>query len=138
MRFRPSMLLLIFALGLGLSGVHVTPASAHPIAGTLIVLNKSDHNAALVDAGTLEVRAKLPTGRGPHEAAVSPDGRFAYVTNYGAYAVFREQSERRMEPGNTITVLDPETSKVKTTFDLGEFSVAESTHERFVCERSNG
>jgi YVTN family beta-propeller protein len=93
-----------------------------PIAGTLIVLNKSDHNAALVDPDTFKVLATLPTGRGPHEAAVSPDGRLAYVTNYGAYAVFRERSEHRMEPGNTITVLDLKDSKVKTTFDLDDYT----------------
>jgi len=91
-------------------------------AGTLIVLNKSDHEAALVDPATLEVIARLPTGKGPHEVATSPDGATAYVTNYGAYAVFRDESERRMEPGNTITVLDLEHKKVKTTFDLGTYT----------------
>ncbi|MFQ5694784.1 MAG: YncE family protein, partial [Terriglobia bacterium] len=58
-------------------------------ADTLVVLNKSDHEAALVDAATYEVRTKLPTGQGPHEAATSPDGRYAYVANYGSFAVFR-------------------------------------------------
>ena len=92
------------------------------VAGTLIVLNKSDHEAALVDPASLEVIARLPTGVGPHEVAISPDGDIAYVTNYGAYAVFREASERRMEPGNTITVLDLKERKVKATFDLGEYT----------------
>lgn len=91
-------------------------------AGQLIVLNKSDHNAALVDPASLEVMATLPTGKGPHEVATSPDGSTAYVTNYGAYAVFREENERRMEPGNTITVLDLEKREVRTTFDLGDYS----------------
>lgn len=90
-------------------------------ADLLIVLNKSDHEAALVDPATLRTVAKLPTGRGPHEVAVSPDGRLAYVSNYGMYAVFRE-GERRDEPGNTITVLDLSARAVKDTFDLGEYT----------------
>jgi YVTN family beta-propeller protein len=92
------------------------------MAGTLIVLNKSDHEAALVDPASLEVIARLPTGVGPHEVATSPDGDIAYVANYGAYAVFREASERRMERGNSITVLDLQERKVKATFDLGKYT----------------
>jgi YVTN family beta-propeller protein len=97
-------------------------------AGTLIVLNKSDHDAALVDPASLEVVARLPTGRGPHEVATSPDGALAYVTNYGAYAIFREASERRMEPGNTITVLDVEKRRVRATHDLGEYTRPHGIH----------
>jgi YVTN family beta-propeller protein len=97
-------------------------ATGTTMAGTLIVLNKSDHDAALVDPASLEVIARLPTGKGPHEVTTSPDGAIAYVTNYGAYAVFREESERRMEPGNTITVLDLAKRKVKATYDLGKYT----------------
>lgn len=90
-------------------------------ADTLLVLNKSDHNAAMVDPETREVVAKLPTGQGPHEAAVSPDGRLAYVTNYGAFRIFQQGERPRMEPGRTITVLDLKARAVEATFDLGEY-----------------
>ena len=90
--------------------------------GLLIVLNKSDHQAALVDPQSYQVVARLPTGRGPHEAAASPDGSIVYVADYGAYAVFRQDGPRDFKPGNTITVLDLEARKVKATFDLGEFT----------------
>ena len=90
-------------------------------ADVLIVLNKSDHEAALVDPATYEVLAKLPTGKGPHEAAASPDGRFAYVSNYGSFAVFREGERPQMQPGSTITVIDLKERKVKATFDLGTY-----------------
>lgn len=80
-------------------------------AGTLIVLNKSDHNAAFVDPATRQVLGKAPTGRYPHEAAVSPDGSRAYVTNYGTGT----------EPGNTVTVLDVRKRAALRTFDLGEY-----------------
>jgi len=88
---------------------------------TLIVLNKSDHEAALVHPETFTVMFRLPTGKGPHEAAVSPDGRTAYVTNYGATGVFREGARQEFVRGTTITVLDLQARAVKATFDLGEY-----------------
>lgn len=90
-------------------------------ADLLIVLNKSDHEAVLVDPATLEPVARLATGRGPHEVAVSPDGKLAYVSNYGMYNVFRE-GERVNEPGHTLSVLDLEQRAVKDTFDLGGYA----------------
>jgi YVTN family beta-propeller protein len=107
----PCALLLVFALG-------GAPAVS---ADLLIVLNKSDHEAVLVDPATLEPVARIPTGRGPHEVAVSRDGRLAYVSNYGMYGVFRE-GQRVNEPGNTISVLDLEARAVKDTLDLGTYA----------------
>lgn len=105
-------------LSLLAAGAMASPAHAGE---TLIVLNKSDHEAALVHPETFTVMHRLPTGKGPHEAAVSPDGRTAYVTNYGSFAVFREGERPRMEPGRSITVLDLKSRTVKATFDLGEY-----------------
>jgi len=90
-------------------------------ADLLIVLNKSDHEAVLVDPRTLKPVARIATGRGPHEVAVSPDGKLAYVSNYGMYNVFRE-GERVNEPGHTISVLDLERRAVKDTFDLAGYA----------------
>ncbi|MBI3663794.1 MAG: beta-propeller fold lactonase family protein [Acidobacteria bacterium] len=106
------MLAAVAAVSVALAGA----ASAQ----TLIVLNKSDHEAALVNPATLEVTAKLPTGKGPHEVAVPADGRYAYVSNYGSYAVFRP-GEQRQAPGDTITVLDLKARKVAATWALGEY-----------------
>lgn len=91
-------------------------------AETLVVLEKSDHAAALLDGATREVVARLPTGKGPHEVAVSADGRTAWVSNYGAYAVFRAGERPRVDPGHTITVLDLAARKVVATWDLGRFT----------------
>jgi YVTN family beta-propeller protein len=77
--------------------------------GTLIVLNKSEATAALVDPASGEVRRTLPTGVGPHEAAVSPDGRIAVVADYGQNV-----------PGSTLTVIDLERAEVVRTIALGE------------------
>ncbi len=91
-------------------------------AQTLVVLNKSDHEAALVAPANYQVVAKLPTGKGPHEVAASPDGRYAYVSNYGLFGVFRQGEQPKREPGNTITVLDLKQRAVKATFDLGSYT----------------
>ena len=64
--------------------------------GTVIVLNKGEASAWLIDAGSGQVVARLETGNGPHEVAVSPDGRRAVVGDYGD----------RGAPGNSLTVID--------------------------------
>src|SRR5262245_1291705 len=87
----------------------------------LVVLNKSDHEALLVDPETLAFITRIPTGQGPHEAAVSPDGRTVFVANYGMTGVFRE-GQRQDHPGNTISVIDLTTRAVRDTFDLGEYT----------------
>jgi YVTN family beta-propeller protein len=88
----------------------VTPLLAGHAGSLLVVLNKSDHEAVLIDPTTFSILAKLPTGTGPHEAAATPDGRFVYVANYGA-----------REPGKTITVIDVLNRSVARTIDLGTF-----------------
>ena len=102
----------VFVLVLG-----AAPAAAD----LLIVLNKSDHQAALVDPADHRVITKLATGQGPHEVAVTPDGRWAFVANYGVSGVFGN-GERRNEPGNTLTVLDLKKRKVARTIQLEGFS----------------
>jgi len=111
------MKLRLCAPALLLAAVTVLTAAAD----VLVVLNKSDHEAALVDPATYEVLTKLPTGKGPHEAATSPDGRYVYVSNYGSFAVFREGERPQMQPGSTITVIDLKERKVKATFELGTY-----------------
>jgi YVTN family beta-propeller protein len=88
-------------------------------ADTVVVVCKSDFQLALVDPATEKVLVKLPTGRGPHEVAVSPDGRTAYVSNFGRYSVYPAGDTAHDKAGDTITVVDLVDRKVKTTFDLG-------------------
>jgi YVTN family beta-propeller protein len=94
------------------------PAAPASSGGTLLVLNKSDHEVAIVDPASRKVVAKLPTGRGPHEVAVSPDGRLAYVANYGAHGLFRPGETPKFEPGASLTVVDLEKRAVRATYDL--------------------
>lgn len=88
-------------------------------ADTVVVVCKSDFQLALVDPATEKVLVRLPTGLGPHEVAVSPDGRTAYVSNFGRYSVYPAGDTAHDKAGNTITVIDLVDRKVKTTFDLG-------------------
>lgn len=49
----------------------------------LIVLNKSEATASLISLADGRTVATMPVGDGPHEIAVSPDGRWAMASNYG-------------------------------------------------------
>lgn len=88
-------------------------------ADTLAVVCKSDFQLVLVDPATQKVLVKLPTGLGPHEVAVSPDGRTAYVSNFGRYSVYPAGDTAHDKAGNSITVIDLVERSVKATFDLG-------------------
>jgi YVTN family beta-propeller protein len=73
----------------------------------LVVLNKGAASASFVDPTNGETLASVGTGEGPHEIAVSPDGRRAVVTNYGAD-----------QPGTTLTLLDLVARTPVGTIDL--------------------
>src|SRR5581483_8708460 len=80
MNVKLTSVLLLFAA----SSFAQTP---HP---ALLVLNKAEATLAIVDPAAMKVIGKVPTGTGPHEVAVSADGKLAFVANYGA-----------QQPGNT-------------------------------------
>jgi DNA-binding beta-propeller fold protein YncE len=79
-------------------------------AATLAVANKAEATLSLIDLDAGEVVATLPTGDGPHEIGMSPDGRFALVTSYGG-----------REAGSTLTLVDVAAARVVRTIELGEF-----------------
>lgn len=98
------------ALAVMLSAPGPAPAQqARPAApaGLLVVANKNAATASLIDVASGAAVATLPTARGPHEVAVSRDGRWAVVTGYGAQT-----------PGNSLTVLDLGSRAVARTVDL--------------------
>jgi YVTN family beta-propeller protein len=77
-----------------------------PAPGRLLVLAKSDHTLAVVDAATLKVIGRVPSGPDPHEVVASGDGRFAYVSNYNG-------------GGNIITPVDLVAMSALPPIDLG-------------------
>jgi YVTN family beta-propeller protein len=76
----------------------------------LVVVNKDASTVSILSLESGAALATLPTGTGPHEAAASPDGRLAVVTNYGA-----------QQGGNSLTVIDLTSLTVARTIDLGEY-----------------
>lgn len=64
----------------------------------LVILNKPDDTATILEAETGKSVATIPVGHGPHEAAMLSDGRTCAVSDYGD----------REKPGRTITLLDVE------------------------------
>ncbi|MGK7369265.1 MAG: YncE family protein [Candidatus Halalkalibacterium sp. M3_1C_030] len=76
----------------------------------LLILNKSGNTAWQLHAATGEQLAVYKTGTAPHEVAVSPNKKWAVITNYG-----------NDEPGNTLTVLDLGKQEVAKTINLDSF-----------------
>lgn len=85
-------------------------AAGPAAAATLVVANKAEATVSLVDLGSGKVAATLPTGTGPHEVAISPDGRLALIANYGASG----------QPGSSLTLIDVPGAQMVRTIDLGE------------------
>lgn len=88
----------------------VLATSAH--GATLAVANKAEATVSLIDLDSGDVVATLPTGEGPHEIGISPDGRLALVTNYGT----------RERGGNSLTLIDIPEASVLKTIDLGDYA----------------
>jgi YVTN family beta-propeller protein len=91
------------------SALAVAAAAAQP-SGTLVVTNKTPSTATIIDVSGNRVLATLPTGAGPHEVAISSDGRLAVVTDYGG------------PPRRTLTVIDVPGLRVARTIDLDQYT----------------
>ncbi|GAB1343199.1 hypothetical protein MASR1M101_23260 [Gemmatimonas sp.] len=64
--------------------------------GTLVASNMDAHTVSLVDIASGTTLATVPVGQGPHEVAVSPNGREAVVAIYG----------NRASVGSSLAVFD--------------------------------
>ena len=64
--------------------------------GTVVVANMNDNTASVIDLASGRTIATVKTGDGPHEVAISRNGRWAVVSNYGPGKV----------PGHSLTVID--------------------------------
>lgn len=97
-------------LGLLATLVFVSGSSAQDgrLSGTLVVLNKSGHDASFIDLASGDTVATLATGRGPHELLVTRDGRWAITTDYSG--------------GNSLTVFDVQNLRVARTIDLRRYA----------------
>jgi YVTN family beta-propeller protein len=98
-RWRALLLFLLFA----------TATAAQTPSPALLVLEKADNTLAIVDPGTLKIVGRFQAGPDPHEIEASPDGRLAYISNYGG-------SDSAL---HTISVVDLVAQKPLTPIDLG-------------------
>jgi YVTN family beta-propeller protein len=94
--FLPGLLLASAASIGAASPEPAAPRNPGPPRDMLVVLNKSDNTASVLDATTGKSLATLPTGVGPHEVTILPGGRVAVVSNYGT----------REAPGRSLTLID--------------------------------
>lgn len=83
------------------------------LTGTVVVVNQASDTATLIDLATMEAYRHVAVVGGPHEAAVSPDGRRVIVTNY------RKRGGAAQKTLSLISLPDGDTIR---TIDLGEFS----------------
>ncbi len=81
------------------------PATRSPV---LLVVNKAENTLTVVDPASGKALNRIATGDGPHEVALSEDGRTAFVTNYGAKT-----------PGSSLSVIDLQTATETRRVDLG-------------------
>jgi YVTN family beta-propeller protein len=82
----------------------------------IFVAHKWADSAGFYDAATGKPLAVIPVGRKPHEFAVTPDFRLAYVTNYGV-DLYTED----LPGGNTLSIVDLAKQKTLGEISLGEF-----------------
>ncbi|MEP6768694.1 MAG: beta-propeller fold lactonase family protein [Acidobacteriota bacterium] len=86
----------LLAVATVLAALAATGAKPLTPRDVLVVLNKTDNTASILDAKTGDSLATIPVGVGPHEAEVLPGGRVVVVSNYGT----------REKPGRTLSVID--------------------------------
>ena len=84
--------------------------AAQSPAGTIVSANMTANTASVVDIATGELRATYETGEGPHEVAISNDGRWAVVSVYG----------NRNSIGHSLLVLDLTGDTSPRSIELGD------------------
>src|SRR5262245_36442488 len=99
-------LALVVALAIAAcGGPRIAPS---PPSSYLVVLAKADATALVIEPNSGHVRETFATGVGPHEVAVSRDGRYAVVADYGD----------KDHEGHTLTVYNLVERRPERVIDL--------------------
>lgn len=104
-----------FAVALAAAALSTSPLSSQPppaLTGTVVVVNQQSDSVTLIDLRTMEAYRHVPVVGGPHEAAVSPDGRRVLVTNYNKPGAGQQK---------TLSLLALPSGDTVKTIDLGEY-----------------
>ena len=85
-----------------------TPAPRTTLTGTVVVVNQQSDTVTLIDLKTMTAYRHVAVVGGPHEAAVSPDGRLVLVTNYNKPGVGQQKtlSLIALPSGDTVKTID--------------------------------
>src|SRR4051812_2956521 len=90
-----------------------TVGAQAPKTGRILVANQQSASATIVELSTGAV-THIPVGNGPHEAAISPDGKWGFISVYGLGGA--------ANAGNQIAVIDMNEKKVVRMIDLGTYT----------------
>jgi DNA-binding beta-propeller fold protein YncE len=81
--------------------------------GNLLVANQASSTGSIIELSTGRVTT-FDAGNEPHDVAVSPDGQWGVLSNFGPGSAHNFR-------GNKLIVVDMAQKKVVRTIDLGEF-----------------
>jgi YVTN family beta-propeller protein len=106
-------LVLALALAAAATQTFAQPATRKTnLTGTVVAVNQQSDTVTLIDLKTMEAYRHVQVVAGPHEAAVSPDGRTVVVTNYNKQGVGQQK---------TLSVIALPSGDTIKTIDLGEY-----------------
>lgn len=98
---------------LALAAVSVIAQPKRPnLTGTVVAVNQQSDTVTLIDLKTMAAYRHVAVVAGPHEAAVSPDGRTVVVTNYNKQGVGQQR---------TLSVIALPSGDTIKTIDLGDY-----------------
>lgn len=100
-----------------------TATLASAATAQVLILHKGDDSLGIYHEDSGKLEQKIPTGAKPHEFAVTPDGRFAFVSNYGVDSWTEDK-----QGGNTLTVIDLAARKPAGEIQLGQYHRPHGIH----------
>src|SRR5688500_712231 len=106
------LIVVLAAAAVAPSGSAQSPGGRVNLTGTVVVVNQQSDTVTLIDLKTMEAYRNVPVVAGPHEAAVSPDGRRVVVTNYNKQGVGQQK---------TLSLIALPSGDTIKTIDLGEY-----------------
>src|SRR5207253_2930095 len=86
------------------------PALGQPAQARLLVANQQSASASIIELSTGAVTT-IDVGTGPHEAAITPDGKWGVISIYGT-----------QPPGNQLALIDMEKKAIAKTISLGAYT----------------
>jgi YVTN family beta-propeller protein len=82
----------------------------------LIVIDKIGRHVRFLDPSNFQEISNLEVGVAPHDVAISPDHKFAYIPVYGDGVYGRNP-----HPGHTIAIIDLDSRQVAGTIDVSPY-----------------